>query len=80
MPWERSRPRSTKDRKNSVSTRSFSVSVSTKPRKRFSPASVIPSAITIVAAANVFPSRPTATTSSRDRSRSWSSRSCAALA
>ena len=80
MPCETSRPRSTNDRKNGVSTFSFSVSVSTKPRKRFSPARVMPSAMTIVASANVFPSKTTATTSSSDRSRSWSSRSFAALA
>ena len=36
-PWETSRPRSTNDRRNGVSTCAFSVSVSTKPRKRFSP-------------------------------------------
>ena len=77
MPWETSRPRSTNDRRNGVSTCAFSVSVSTKPRKRFSPDSVMPSAMTIVASANVLPSR---TTSSPDRSRSWNSRSCAALA
>ena len=33
-PWETSRPRSTNDRRNGVSTCAFSVSVSTKPRKR----------------------------------------------
>ena len=32
-----SRPRSTNNRRNGVNTFSFSVSVSTKPRKRFSP-------------------------------------------
>ena len=79
-PWETSRPRSTNDRRNGVSTCAFSVSVSTKPRKRFSPDIVMPSAMTIVASANVLPSRTTATTSSPDRSRSWNSRSCAALA
>ena len=63
-----------------VNTCAFSVSVSTKPRKRFSPVSVMPSAITIVASANVLPSKTTATTSSSDRSRSWNSRSFAALA
>ena len=40
----------------------------------------MPSAMTIVAAANVFPSKTTATTSSPDKSRSWNSRSFAALA
>ena len=63
-----------------MSTVAFSMSVSTKPRKRFSPASVTPRAMTIVASANVLPSRNTATTSSPDRSRSWNARSCAALA
>ena len=51
-----------------------------KPRKRFSPDIVMPSAMTIVASANVLPSRTMATTSSPARSRSWSSRSFAALA
>ena len=40
----------------------------------------MPSAMTIVAAANVLPSSTTATTSSPARFRSWSSRSFAALA
>ena len=40
----------------------------------------MPSAMTIVASANVLPSRTMATTSSPARSRSWSSRSFAALA
>jgi len=40
----------------------------------------MPNAMTIVASANVFPSRNTATTSSSDRARSWNARSCAALA
>ena len=54
---------------NGVNTFSFSVSVSTKPKKRFSPESVMPSAMTIIASANDFPSRNSATTSSPDRSR-----------
>ena len=62
------RPRSTKDRRNGVNTFSFSVSVSTKPRKRFSPVIVMPSATTIVDSAKVLPSSTRATTSSRDRS------------
>jgi len=45
------------------------VSVSTNPRKRFSPDIVIPSAITIVASANALPSRKIATMSSPVRSR-----------
>ena len=40
----------------------------------------MPNAMTIVASANVFPSRNTATTSSSDRSRSWNARSCAGFA
>jgi hypothetical protein len=80
IPWEMSRPRPRSDRRNAVRTFSFSVSVSTNPRKRFSPLSVIPSAMTIVASANVFPSRKIATMSSLERSRSLNSRKRAALA
>jgi hypothetical protein len=79
-PCEMSSPRSSSERKKGVSTFSFSVSVSTNPRNRLSPWIVMPMATTIVESANVFPSRNTATTSSPDRSRSWSSRSLAALA
>ncbi len=66
--------------RNGLRTRSFSVSVSTKPRKRLSPDNVMPRATTIVASANVLPSRTIATTSSPERSRSCISRSFAALA
>ena len=79
-PSEMSRPRSINERRNGVSTCSFSVSVSTKPKKRFSPESVMPRATTIMASANAFPSRKIATTSSPDRSRSCISRSFTALA
>ena len=79
-PWEISSPRSSSERRNGVNTCAFSVSVSTKPKKRFSPQSVMPRATTIVASANVFPSRNSATTSSPVRSRSCISRSFAALA
>ena len=36
-PWEISSPRSSSERRNGVNTCAFSVSVSTKPKKRFSP-------------------------------------------
>ncbi len=49
-------------------------------RNRLSPVIVMPSATTIVASANVLPSSTRATTSSPERSRSWSSRSFVALA
>ena len=73
-------PARRKDRRNGVNTCSFSVSVSTKPRHRLSPVIVMPSATTIVASAHVLPSSTRATTSSPERSRSWSSRSFVALA
>ena len=82
-PWETSRPRSTKDRRNAGSTpaRSLGVRDSTKrSRNRLSPVIEMPSATTIVASANVLPSSTRATTSSPERSRSWSSRSFVALA
>ena len=78
-PWEISSPRSSSERRNGVNTCAFSVSVSTKPKKRFSPQSVMPRATTIVASANVFPSRNSATASSPVGSRSCISRSFAAL-
>ena len=75
-----SSPRSSSDRRNGVSTTSFSVFVSTNPRNRFSPVARTPMATTRVDVANVFPSRNTATRSSCRRSRSWNAFSFAALA
>lgn len=65
------RPRATSSRRKAAQTRSFSVAVWTKPRRTFSPWTVIPRARTIASSAKVFPSRTRATRSYRSSRRSW---------
>jgi hypothetical protein len=78
-PWSHRKPRSTRPRKNSAQTGSFSVAVWTTPRIFFSPCRVMPSAITMQSSANVLPSRNSTTTASWSRRRSLNSFTARAL-
>lgn len=69
-PGSTRHPRATSARRTAAQTGSCSVAVWTKPRLFFCPCRVIPTAMTMVSGANVWPSRTTVTNSSRSRRRS----------